>query len=63
MRRVFEQTGIEHEVVGRGNVVTLSAGVASLVPARNASRYDLLSAADAALYAAKASGKNAVVLA
>ena len=63
VRRVFEQTGIEHEVVGRGNVVTLSAGVASLVPARNASRYDLLSAADAALYAAKASGKNAVVLA
>ena len=63
VRRVFELTGIEHEVVGRGNVVTLSAGVASLVPARNASRYDLLSAADAALYAAKASGKNVVVLA
>ena len=63
VRRVFEHTGIEHEGVGRGNVVTLSAGVASLVPARSASRYDLLSAADAALYAAKANGKNTVVLA
>ena len=60
---MFEHTGIEHEGVGRGNVVTLSAGVASLVPARSASRYDLLSAADAALYAAKANGKNTVVLA
>ena len=63
VRRVFEQTDIEHEGVGRGNTVTLSAGVASLVPSRGASRYDLLSAADAALYAAKGRGKNTVVLA
>ena len=63
VRRVFEQTDIENEGVGRGNTVTLSAGVASLVPARSASRYDLLSAADAALYAAKGRGKNTVVLA
>lgn len=63
VRRVFEQAGIEHAGVGRSNVVTVSAGVAAQVPARNARRFDLLSAADAALYAAKARGKNVVVLA
>ena len=68
VRRVFEQagiehTGIEHADVGQRNVVTVSAGVAAQVPTRNANRFDLLGAADAALYAAKARGKNAVVLA
>lgn len=61
VRRVFELAAIEHEGVGHGNVVTVSAGVAAQVPARNANRFDLLSAADAALYAAKAKGKNMVV--
>ena len=63
VRRGFEQTGIEHEGVGRGNVVTVSAGVAAQVPTRSTCRFDLLGAADAALYAAKAKGKNAVALA
>ncbi|WP_374290360.1 GGDEF domain-containing protein [Desulfovibrio desulfuricans] len=78
VRRSFEQKGIEHaglepagpEPAGpdqakgrRRTVVTISAGVASLVPSVKERRFDLLSAADTALYAAKALGKNAVVLA
>ena len=63
VRRVFEQACIEHKGACNGNVVTLSAGVAAQVPARSINRFDLLSAADAALYAAKAKGKNFVVLA
>ena len=63
VRRWVERAGIEHEGAGRGNVVTVSAGVAALVPVRGTSPIDLLSVADAALYAAKAKGKNVVVLA
>lgn len=63
VRLAFEQAGIAHEGVGHGSVVTVSAGVAGQVPSRSVSRCDLLSTADAALYAAKAKGKNAVVLA
>lgn len=63
VRRVFEQAAIEHAGVARSDVVTVSAGVAAQVPARNANRFDLLGAADAALYTAKARGKNMVVLA
>ena len=63
VRRVFELAAIEHAGVARIDVVTVSAGVAAQVPARNANRFDLLGAADAALYTAKARGKNMVVLA
>lgn len=63
VRRVFELAAIEHAGVARSDVVTVSAGVAAQVPARNANRFDLLGAADAALYTAKARGKNMVVLA
>ena len=63
VRRWVERAGIEHEGAGRGNVVTVSAGVAAFVPKRGANPMDMISAADAALYAAKAKGKNVVVLA
>jgi diguanylate cyclase (GGDEF)-like protein len=44
-------------------VVTLSAGVASIVPDRSLTPADLLSAADAALYNAKAQGRDRVEVA
>ena len=67
VRRVVEQTAIEHAGLQAGakggKVVTISAGVAAFVPVDGKNRFDLLSAADTALYAAKARGKNIVVLA
>lgn len=42
------------------NVVTISAGVASIAPTRHAKFEDLFAAADKALYMAKTSGKNQV---
>ena len=41
-----------------GKPMTVSIGVASLVPARDLEPSDLIAAADAALYEAKARGRN-----
>jgi len=38
--------------------VTLSVGCATLIPQQNTGAYDLLLAADSALYRAKAAGRN-----
>ena len=59
--RAFAQMCIEHATGRHGNVVTVSAGVAVLEPTGKKNRRELLRAADAALYAAKAKGKNTVV--
>ena len=61
VRLAFENMGIEHATGRHGNVVTVSAGVAVLEPTVKKNRRDLLRAADAALYGAKARGKNTVV--
>ncbi len=55
-----EQMKIPH-VVGDG-VVTISAGIHSMVPDKNDSYMDLISKADQALYKAKSSGKNKYVV-
>ncbi len=50
--------GIAHTASDAGTVVTLSVGVASLVPHTGEAPETLLRAADAALYRAKSAGRN-----
>ena len=59
MRAQVEALGIEHPGSEHG-VVTISAGVAAIVPSASHSPEDLVSLADAALYLAKNSGRNRV---
>jgi len=54
---------IGHERSPVDEMVTISAGVATLVPDRNMSAMHLIEMADAALYRAKAEGRNRVVTA
>lgn len=59
-RRQLEASAIGHPASELAPVVTLSLGVASVVPGRGSDPASLLAAADAALYQAKAKGRNRV---
>jgi two-component system chemotaxis family response regulator WspR len=58
--QTLQQLGIENREAEFG-VVTLSIGVATMVPAKPFTAEDLIAAADQALYAAKRSGRNKAV--
>ena len=58
-----ETLEIEHQASETSNFVTLSVGVAGMLPKSGQSYEDLLSLADQALYAAKDRGKNRAYLA
>lgn len=58
-RAHLEKLALEHPETDAG-VVTISIGVASLVPAPEHSMGDLIASADRALYEAKAAGRNCV---
>lgn len=60
VRACVEGLAIPH-VIGTSSTVTVSVGVATITPGDTQPQDDLIEAADAALYAAKRRGRNAVV--
>ncbi|MGD1066346.1 MAG: diguanylate cyclase [Vulcanimicrobiaceae bacterium] len=62
VRMAVRGLGIGHPTTG-AEIVTISAGVASLVPRSEARSRSLLAAADRALYAAKREGRDRIALA
>lgn len=58
VRKAVESLRIPHEHSTTSKFITVSLGVATTVPARNAPANSLLAEADTALYAAKNSGRN-----
>lgn len=58
LRAAVEELGIEHERSRCARVVTISAGVATMAPSLDRPATTLVSAADAALFRAKDSGRN-----
>ncbi len=59
IRKAVEDAGLSHPATSEG-VVTISVGVAAMVPRAGLSAELLIAAADAALYRAKQAGKNRV---
>ncbi len=61
LRASVEQMSIAHRTSPASDVVTISVGIATMIPNGNDEAATLLKAADEALYAAKNAGRNRVV--
>ncbi|RJF98152.1 diguanylate cyclase [Noviherbaspirillum saxi] len=62
MRAEVEALGVEHGFSGVAKHVTISVGVSTLVPEHTTATSSLVHAADRALYQAKRSGRNCVMV-
>jgi diguanylate cyclase (GGDEF)-like protein len=62
VRRAVEQLAIGHAGAGPGNVLTVSAGITAHRPGDATTAEELLAQADAALYRAKAAGRNRIAV-
>ncbi|MEA2336100.1 MAG: hypothetical protein QOE82_107 [Thermoanaerobaculia bacterium] len=62
LRRSVENLRIEHQSSPASDVVTISVGIATMVPERDGDPSALLKSADEALYAAKGGGRNCVAV-
>lgn len=62
LRKKVEALKIPHRTSVSGKVVTISIGVAAMIPNTSTQPIDLVKRADAALYQAKNQGRNQVVL-
>jgi diguanylate cyclase (GGDEF)-like protein len=62
MRELVERLQIEHHDARAGDHVSISLGVATIVPQQGQPPEDLVRLADQALYAAKGSGRNRIVV-
>jgi diguanylate cyclase (GGDEF)-like protein len=63
LQEELHKAAIPHQASHTGKLVTISVGVAALVPGTKNSHRDLVHRADAALYNSKACGRNCVTLA
>jgi diguanylate cyclase (GGDEF)-like protein len=63
VRSAVERLAIPQPAAGPGGILTLSAGIAAFGPGETTTAEELLQQADAALYRAKAAGRNQLALA